>query len=365
MAATPNPASTFKEAYAARLEIVTRGVEDFAQMVHDQAADEDVYTQAALNGFVSLMERGGKRTRGVLALTGYDLYGGTNAEVASVAAGVIEACHAYLLVMDDVADNSALRRGGPTAHVQMADFLAAHKAPGDPVKIGKDMAEMACLYAQHKAQSRLLGLDVPFAQRARAVDLLNDGLARTGIGQLRDISPLGHDDMNMDHVLGIATYKTAYYSYLLPLQVGATLAGAPADELVHFDSYSLNAGLAFQLHDDIMGTFGSETATGKPQMSDIIEGKKTALVAKTLEHANEQEKTVLLAALGNPALKASEFAECLDIMRRTGALDEIRALVTHHVDLAMSSLDQAPSHWSPRHVQFLRDLAIYGAKREA
>ena len=281
------------------------------------------------------------------------------------AAGAVEACHAYLLVMDDVADNSDLRRGGPAAHIQMRQYFIDHNIPGDVTKLGIDAAQTAALYAQHKAQSAILGLNVGHEQKLLAASILNEGLSRTGIGQLRDISPATFNNNDVDYILKTATFKTVYYTFSLPLQVGAVLAGASMDELHHFDAYALHAGLAFQLQDDIVGTFGDETITGKPRMSDIIEGKKTWLLTRALEKAGQAGKDVLLAASGNPDLQEAQFDRCLDIIRQTGALEEAQALIAQHTQSALKALDAAPSYWAPDHVQFLRTVALSGEKRQS
>lgn len=359
-------ASIFSTILSTKLVAVNKSLDSFTSSLARETANEERYTRAAVQSYLSLLSRGGKRLRGILTLVGYELYGGDNTKAIAQAAAAIEACHAYLLVMDDVADNSDRRRNGPAAHIDMSAFIAQHNAPAsqDADKKGIDMAQTAALYAQHMAQSMFLRLELPDERKIRAAAILNLGLARTGIGQLRDISPLGYIDLTHTAILQIAIYKTAYYSFLLPLQVGAVLAGAPEAELIAFESYSLNAGLAFQLHDDIIGTFGDEKITGKPRMSDIIEGKKTMLMAAALKKASSRDKKILLAALGNISLQNEQFEQCLSIIRRSGALDQTRQLASHYAKQAVAALNKAPAHWEPFTLQFLRDLALYSTERD-
>lgn len=365
-----NSGPPFKDLYAAKLASVTPSIQAFADSLLRKTATEDIYIQAAIKSYVSILTGNGKRVRAVLTLTGYQLYGGTKMQVAHTAAGIIEACHTYLLVIDDIADNSNVRRHQPTAHVSMGSFLADNHVQGNTAKLGQDMALAAALYAQHKAQSALLRLPIPLKQKILAANVLNEGLARTGIGQLRDMSPLVYTCITTKTILKTVTYKTAYYTFLLPLQIGAILAGATREMLPQLEHYSLNAGLAFQIQDDIIGSFGSEAESGKSPISDIKEGKKTILVVKALEKlskkADQTEHAVLLAALGNPALTQREFKKCLAIIRATGALEEARLLVTKHTDLAIASLDSisAEGKWPPEHLQFLRELALFGMKRQ-
>lgn len=364
---TPNQLATVSlhEQMAAQLEVVNHGVTTFADSLSTEVATEHPDVAASVDSYLSLLERGGKRTRGILTVMGYNMYGGQDQEVAATAAGTVEAMHAYLLVMDDVTDMSDLRRGGPTAHIQMRNYFAASNAQGDTAKLGIDTAQTAALYAQHKAQSALLEVKAPAEQRLLAAKVLNDGLARTGLGQALDILAPACEEFSNDDILKVASYKTAYYSFLLPLQVGAALAGAPEEELSRFTEYSLAAGMAFQLRDDVVGVFGDEAVTGKPRMSDVIEGKKTLLMGRALELATDGQREILLSALGNTELTDEHFDQCLDIIRSTGALDDIDRLIDAYAEQACASLDKMPPELDPAHLDFLRSMAMYGARRNA
>lgn len=355
---------SFKDEYNTRFTAVNAYVDDFQVRLAKLLPDEDANVQASLKSYTSLLNRGGKRLRGVLTLTGYHLYGGSDAETAGRAAAIIEAEHAYLLVMDDVADNSDSRRGGPTAHMYMRNALKADRSTEEIDKLAVDYAQNAALIANHKAQASFMRLaGVPPDRLVRACAILNERLATTGIGQARDLQPKRPGEAGLDYILKTATLKTAYYSYLLPLEVGATLAGAPEEELKLFASYAENAGLGFQLMDDIVGVTGDEVVTGKPPESDIKEGKNTVLVALAWEKAGKLEKQVLERSLGNPDLPDEDFKHCLDVFASTGALEETRAMALGYAQKALEALRVAPGHWDRQHVNFLEDLAVYGVQR--
>jgi len=346
-------------------DIVNSGVAEFCDVLRQEVNGEDEYLQTAVESYISLLARGGKRTRGILAVTGYEIFDGRNKAAIATAAGVIEAFHAYLLVMDDVADVSTLRRGGPTAHVFLRDFLARRGMTNHGEKLGIDAAQSAALVAQHKAQSLFLQIEgVPAAHKIVAAEILNDHLARTGAGQVLDILAPSRSDVREDDILKIATYKTAYYSFLLPLQVGAALAGASRAELDIFVDYATNAGLAFQLQDDIIGLFGEVATTGKSSKDDVREGKRTYIMTAALEKAAAADRAILLAALGSD-VSDEVFAHCLDIVKKTGALDKTQALVNQYIELALASLQHVPTNWKTHHVQFLRDFALFAARRSS
>ncbi len=354
---------SFAEMLPSRLAIVNRGVDAFSADLHTLIAAESPDVRAAVGSCLDLLQRGGKRMRGVLAVTGYQIGNGEDMETIGRAAGAIEAIHAHLLVMDDIQDRAETRRGDKAAHTYLRDYFTKNSGACDPAHVGSGMAQNAGQIIQNKAQATLLGLAVPDSRKVRAGIVLNDHLAYTGIGQIRDILPADYTSFDAAAILETARLKTAQYSVAMPLQVGAALAGAPAHELHHFDRYALNMGLAFQLRDDVLGLFADEQTTGKPQKSDVMEGKKTWIMATALERAGD-DRHVLLGALGNTALKNDEFDHCLFIVRKTGALDEAHALISQYTESAIAELDAVPASWPEEPVQFLRSIAVYGAQRQ-
>ncbi len=341
--------------------VVEAGVTAFADNLRADMVGQPPDAQAATESYLALLQRGGKRLRGVFADTGYRLAGGEDTALISTAAGIIEALHAYLLVMDDVADNALTRRGGPSAHIFMRDYLSDNGAI-NAAKLGIDTVQTAALIAQHKAQSSLMRLPTSLERKVLAASILNDGLVLTGIGQLRDLSI---HSPNAAGALETARLKTAWYTYLLPLQAGAAWAGSPEADLRRLEKYSLHTGLAFQLRDDILGLFGKEADTGKPEISDIVEDKHTLLMLYALEAASEADRTFLRSALGNVALNHADFITCRTIVRKSGALRKTQEMVVHHTLQAVESLTDLPESWNQQEVAFLRAIALQGLQRRA
>jgi geranylgeranyl diphosphate synthase type I len=158
----------------------------------------------------------------------------------------------------------------------------------------------------------------------------------------------------------VLRYKSAKYSIERPLQIGATLAGASAEQLRQLSSYGLPLGEAFQLRDDVLGVFGDPEVTGKPAGDDLVEGKRTVLVALALDAAPQDEARRLDAALGTP-LTAEEVDDLRGIIDRSGAREQVEAVITELGDRAVAALDRADVDPGAREV--LRDLAAAATQR--
>lgn len=343
------------------LELAEQGVQQFADSLHADMGAVHPYVAAAIDSYLAVLRSGGKRVRGQLAVCGYRLFGGREDSVIAQAAGAIEAIHAYLLVIDDVADHARLRRGQPAAHVRMADFLRSH---GAAPAAAADMAISGALTGQHKAQAVLANLPVKHEYLQCAIKTFNTHLVHTSHGQVLDMASTTGLTLSEEEILDIARSKTAFYSFLMPLEVGALLAGARTDDMAPLAAYAQHAGLAFQLQDDIMGVFGDEAAMGKSAQSDIREGKQTLLIHYAREAATENERSILSHSLGNADLHLADFAACRKIIEKTGAFKRVQALAQQEVVAAQVIVDAMPTAWPQAQKQFLRDLADFSVTRK-
>ena len=346
------------------LQLVEAGVAQFASILRTDVSNEHPYVQKAVECYLSVLEGGGKRIRGALTICGYEMHGGTDFDLISLITGVIEALHAYMLVIDDVADHAPTRRGQPTAHMQMEAFLAEKHAAGNYKQTATDMAISGALTGQHKAQVIFAKLPIEPERKQRAVEIINNRLIRTGLGQILDMASTTGIPMDTDIIKSIALSKTAYYSFQMPLETGSVLAGAPDASIKLLKKYALHAGFAFQLQDDIMGVFGDEKKMGKSAKSDIIEGKQTLLLAFATEAATKAQREELQRALGNPDITDKQFKRCQDIIVSTGALNKVGIMANDQVALAHEVLDKAPTDWPSKNVEYLRQLASFAADRD-
>lgn len=318
----------------------------------------------AMHAFCSLLKRGGKRLRGALVMSSYAMFGGTDKRISIKAGRIIEMVHAYLLIIDDISDRSATRRGGPTAHVQLADYHRRHHLHGANSHFGEAIATDSALAGLHIALAELGELPVDEHIRLRALNNLNHHLLLTTHGQINDIFNEAVRTIDEAAVRQTLSLKTAYYSFLNPLELGAILASADAPAFARLKAYALPLGLAFQVIDDILGTFGNEFELGKSAQDDLREGKITLMIAYALDKATPAQRKRLLSTIGNDKLTADDLMACKQIIKATGALDDATCFAHTQVRQAIEALGNAPDSWHKPQLTFLRKLAEYVLERK-
>jgi len=212
-----------------------------------------------------LLDAGGKRVRPALCLMAAELFGGINPDVYH-AAMAVELFHNFTLIHDDIMDKAPLRRGKPTVHARYG--LTTGILSGDVMGI----FAYDCL-----GKIRPEHLQKVFR-------IFNKTAIEVCEGQQWDMDFEEQEEVSIDEYLKMIELKT---SVLLAasLQIGAIVAGAPDEDAQHLYEFGKNMGIAFQLQDDYLDTFGAEDKIGKKPGGDIRANKKTFLTLKTREIA--------------------------------------------------------------------------------
>lgn len=322
-------------------------------------------SRVALDAYLEILNRGGKRIRGALTMLGYEMVGGKDQKMILQAAMAIEMMHAYVLVIDDICDRSPTRRGGPTAHESLSEYHKRKSWADESYHFGESIAMNAALTANHAAQVILANLDVDPELRVKAISVFNYAMVTTGHGQVNDIFNEVSGQVSERDVENVLEWKTAHYTFLNPLTFGMCLAGAGCGPTDAIATYALEAGRAFQITDDILGVFGEEFESGKSPLDDIREGKRTILTVHALQHANIADKNFLLQMLGNAHLTSVEFARCKEILVETGSLAYAEKRAKEHITTALESLEENKQYWSKDGTRFLRGLALYLSGRRS
>jgi geranylgeranyl diphosphate synthase type I len=145
----------------------------------------------------------------------------------------------------------------------------------------------------------------------------------------------------LERALRVASLKSARYSVVEPILLGATLAGADAGLLASLRDFGHPVGMAFQLRDDMLGVFGDPALTGKPAGDDLREGKRTALIAMAREDLPDADRALLDAGLGDRSLSESAISELQELIRSTGAVQRMERMISGFTDDAERALANA------------------------
>lgn len=254
---------------------------DYLQKQTFQAQPQELYDPINY-----IMTIGGKRLRPVMLLMSYNLFK-DKVEEALPGAYSIEIFHNFTLVHDDIMDEAPLRRGKPTVH---------HKYNTNTGILSGDVMLV-------KAYDYLLQLDATIIPKA--IKVFNQVATEVCEGQQFDMNFETSDDVTLDAYLKMIELKTAAL-IAGALQIGAMIGGASDEDLEHLNQFGRNIGIAFQLQDDILDTFGDPAKFGKKVGGDIVQNKKTFLVIKALEVADEAIQKELRQLMNTPTTNETE-----------------------------------------------------------
>lgn len=308
--------------------------------------------------------RGGKRFRPALIYYAYKLFGGKNDKEVLKLSMFIEFIQSFLLIHDDIMDRSSLRRGGPTVH-KVYERFSDEKNFNDDKHFGITMGILSGDLACQMAYEIISDSNFPVKTKNALSKLVSDEVSKVIFGQIHDILlnydfPVGYKESDITKV---HYYKTATYTFRLPLFAGAILAGAKPADLENLEKYAMPCGIAFQIRDDILGVFGKEEETGKETMGDLIEGKKTLLVTQAYKKATANQKELLNKYLGKKNLKISEAHEVRQIFKETKSLDYSKKACFSNVKKAKEGLYKI-SKKNKTAFNFLEGIADYMIVRD-
>ncbi len=263
------------------------------------------------------LSAGGKRIRPVLVLMGADAFG-KNAEKAMRPALGIETFHNFTLLHDDVMDKSDIRRGRPTVHKKYDENTA--------ILSGDTMLTVATQ----------LVADVDDDKLRTVLDAFNDMAIRVYEGQRLDMDFETSGNINLDEYLEMIEGKTG--SLLgTAVKIGAIIGGASEKDAQKMYEYGVMTGLAFQIQDDWLDTFGDSTMFGKPIGGDIMNAKKTYLYVAALQESG-QTAEALRAAYEIPAgeMRVKTVTRLYD---KLGMSDKCKKAVGHYSSKALKALN--------------------------
>lgn len=324
--------------------------------------------QLAGEGAIPLVEEvgrvvrsGGKRLRPALVHFTHRAFGGADSPDLRRLAMSTELLHTYLLVHDDIMDRAEVRRGVPTTQ---ARFRRRHRDrgwPGSGEHYGTSQGILVGDLAYSWA-AELFGRVRPEEGAEELRRVFAATCEEVIFGQFIELQlPYGSEPEELD-LLRVLRLKSGRYSVERPMELGACLAAAPPPASGPLQEYGTAVGEAFQLQDDVLGTFGDSRAVGKPVGSDLAQGKRTLLVHHALRRASAPVRDRLLELLGSRSLGPEEVREARDIIRDAGALEVVRDMIGERLARAERALDKLALEGEP--LSFFRGLIVYSRERD-
>jgi len=254
---------------------------------------------------------GGKKLRPFLVFLGYKIAGGKDFSKILPICASIELIHSFLLIHDDIIDESDIRRGKATIHKRYEKYFDSYYGLSQAIIIG----DIVCFEAIKLINESKLAKDIKKQVLAKALNILLE----TGYGEALDVE-YSHKKVNLSKIIQMTTLKTAKYTFAGPLSIGAISAGTKKVMLSVLESFAINVGTVFQMQDDILGVFGDEKILGKSMLSDMKEGKNTILVYKTRELASRPDRRTLDRLWGNQKSQSRDLEKVRRIIEKSGAL---------------------------------------------
>ena len=287
-----------------------------------------------IRNFVS---RKGKRLRPILFVVGYLGFAKKPAPGLYTSALSLELLHDFMLVHDDIIDKSDTRRGKPSMHKMLANYLANYKN----IKFnGQDLAIVLGDVMYAMAIHAFLSIKENMERKEKALRKFIEAAIFTGSGEfiellfgIKDVAKITKQD-----IYKIYDLKTAYYTFATPLSTGAILAGASQNEIERLFQYGTYVGRAFQIKDDILGIFGDEDKIGKSTLTDLQEAKKTILIWYVYNNSTPKDKLSIKRILSKEKVNKPDLLKVRNIILSSGSLDYAKGELSNLIKKAQAIL---------------------------
>lgn len=298
---------------------------------------------------VAYPARGGKRLRPALLVWSCGLCGG-KPDRAWQAALAVELYHNWTLVHDDIIDQDETRRGGPACHVLLrAAYPGRRAGAGARAKFGADLALLAGDIQHAWAVAALnasVTCGVPQAVTLTLVQRMCTWLTPALItGEAMDVEFAARSAVapaEVETMMRLKTGALLRFAAESGAMIGLATGDRTSGTVQTLGDFAENAGLAFQLQDDVLGIFGAEASTGKPQGSDLREGKKTLLYVTGLARTHGRDRQFLRAVLGRPDLRAPDLRRAQALLRDCGAVAAVQQRAAELTTEARTALHSLP-----------------------
>jgi geranylgeranyl diphosphate synthase type II len=281
-----------------------------------------------------ILQIGGKRLRPILTLVSNHFFNG-NYKDALPASLAIEVFHNFTLVHDDIMDEAPIRRGKTTVHKKWD--LNRGILSGDAMMLITN--QLMEYYEPDKFKDLMV--------------LFNKTALEVCEGQQYDVDFETRNDVSIAEYKKMITYKTAVL-VACSLKMGAIIADANSKDSTSIYNFGLNLGIAFQLQDDYLDTFGDPKTFGKQIGGDILENKKTYLHLKLLEVINDDDRNKLLNWYSKSEKSTIKIKEVTQLYKKYHIPEIVKNEIDKYTQLSFTSLENTSINKEGK--QFFIDL---------
>ena len=321
-------------------ELVDGYVSDIFQARTLQAGSISSDYKALWEAMAALYGAGGKRIRPYMMMLTYQAFGGSHIEDIVPAAAAQELLHQSLLIHDDIIDRDLVRYGVRNITGRFSDTYSElvsddserqHYAEGAAILAGD------LLLSESHAQ--IMRVALPIEQIMAAQHIHANAVFHVAGGELLDVEAAFRSKDVVDPLV-IATNKTAVYSFVSPLVMGATLAGVPEEQITLLTDIGTTLGIAYQLRDDIIGIFGDEQVTGKSTTRDIYEGKKTMLLEEFYVRSSADQQAEFEKVFGIATASLDDIEKARGLLVDTGTLQAVEDAIKSYKAQCLEQLSK-------------------------
>jgi geranylgeranyl diphosphate synthase, type II len=271
-----------------------------------------------------ILNLGGKRLRPLLVLMGADLFD-DSIEKALPAAFAVEIFHNFTLLHDDIMDEAPLRRGKPTVH--------ARYGVNTGILSGDVMVIQAYQFLNKIEDNNL---------KAKLFTIFNKMAIEVCEGQQYDMNFERRNDVTLDEYIRMIELKTSVL-IAAAFQMGALIGGASDEDSFQLYEFGRNFGIAFQIQDDILDSFGDPEKFGKKVGGDIIQNKKTYLVLQSYQLANDAQRIDLQRLMTTPTENETEKIETVrSLFQELDVLNYAQTAMYQFLEKSFKALDSTP-----------------------
>jgi len=311
-------------------ELVDRKVRDHLESLKANAAKYHPFMLKTYENLEEYVLRRGKRLASCSTLLTYKGYTGeVDEKIFNVCVG-IELFRHCILLHDDIVDEDEMRRGGKSFHKLFPEVGGPRFGEGVAIFVG-DLT-----YALSFEAIRDSGFTGEPLQKV--LQLLTKGYREVNESQVLDLL-FEHKEPSVEEWNKMAS-KRAASLFKFTILSGATLGGAPSEDLQALGEAATHVGYAFDIQDDIIDTFASEQQYGRPPGGDLARGKKPLNMIYALQLVKGEELRALKSMLAKGKLAENELDAVRILMKKSGALEKAKQRAREHVHRAKELVAQ-------------------------